>query len=53
MSPQTGSVKSFTFQIAPYAWDFFLINSDTPVEDIGSVCLVVVHLLVLVNDRFE
>ena len=43
----TGSGKSFTFEIAPYAFDFL---SSNPLEG-RSVCLVVVPVISLMNDQ--
>ena len=51
MSAPTGSNKSFTFEIAPYGFDFLSSDCHTAVEDAGSVCLVVVPLLALKNDQ--
>ena len=53
ISAPTGSGKSSTFEIAPYALNFFLSDSDMTVEDVRSVCLVVVPLLALMNDQVE
>ena len=53
MSAPTGSGKSFTFEIAPYAFDFLLSNLNTVVKDAGSVSLVVVPLVALMNDQVD
>lgn len=51
MSAPTGSGKSFTFEIAPYAFDFMSTEQNTTVEEARSVCLVVVPLVALMNDQ--
>ena len=51
MSAPTGSGKSFTFDIAPYAFDFLSSDPNTSVEEARSVCLVVVPLIALMNDQ--
>ena len=51
MSAPTGSGKSFTFEIAPYAFDFMSSDPNAVVEECRSVCLVVVPLIALMNDQ--
>ena len=51
MSAPTGSGKSLTFEIAPYAFDFLSSDPYTSVEEGRSVCLVVVPLIALMNDQ--
>ena len=51
MSAPTGSGKRFTFEIAPYAFDFMSSGSNAAVEEARSVCLVVVPLVALMNDQ--
>ena len=54
LSAPTGSGKSFLFKIAPYAFDLMASsNSQTVTEDAGSVCLVVVPLVALMNDQVD
>ena len=51
MSASTGSGKSFTFEIAPFAFDYMSSDSNAIVEEARSVCLVVVPLIALMNDQ--
>lgn len=50
MSTPTGFRKSFTFEVAPYAFDFLSSEPNNSVE-VRSVCLVVVPLIALMNDQ--
>ena len=48
MISPTGSGKSLTFHIAPFAIDFFKHGER---DDIQTVCLVIFHLVSLMNDQ--
>ena len=48
MISPTGSGKSITFHIAPFAIDFFKHGK---IDDIQTVCLVIFPLVSLMNDQ--